>query len=79
MKTLWKYCDYRHCLKLRNQPLGKIILVCMLLRNAYVAMNGSQTCEYFICEPPSFEHWISQGPHAKPLPAELFTNLNENE
>ena len=77
IKTVWKYCDYKHCLKLRKQPLGKIFLVCMLLRNAHVTMNGNQAQEYFVCEPPTFEDWISQGPRAHPLPEELFNNFND--
>ena len=72
LKTTWKYCDYKHALKIRNQPLGKIFFVCMLLRNAHVTLNGNQTCDYFICHPPNLEHWLSQGPKARPLPAELF-------
>ena len=72
LKTIWKYCDYRHILKLRNQPVGKIVFVCMLLRNAHVTMNGNQAGEYFICHPPTFEHWVSQGPQAHPLPPDLF-------
>jgi hypothetical protein len=79
MKTIWKYCDYKHALKLRNQPLGKIFLVCMLLRNAHVTMNGNQASEYFVCEPPTFEHWVHQGPQAHPLPEALFRNLEEPE
>ena len=62
-------------LKLRNQPVAKIMFVCMLLRNAYVTMNGSQVSEYLISLPPSFEHWVSQGPSARPLPMILFMIL----
>ena len=72
LKTTWKYCDYKHALKIRNQPLGKIFFVCMLLRNAHVTLNGNQTCDYFICHPPSLEHWLSQGLRAKPLPVDIF-------
>jgi len=74
-KGLWKYLDYKHVLKLRNQPVAKIMFVCMLLRNAYVTMNGSQVSEYLISLPPSFEHWVSQGPSARPLPNNsIFSN-----
>jgi hypothetical protein len=55
-------------LKLRGQPVAKIIFVCMLLRNAYVTMNADQTAEYFMMLPPSFELWTSQGPHAHAIP-----------
>ena len=48
LKTTWKYCDYKHALKIRNQPLGKIFFVCMLLRNAHVILNGNQTSDYFV-------------------------------
>jgi hypothetical protein len=40
IKTLWKYCDYKHALKLRKQPVAKIVFVCMLLRNVLVALHG---------------------------------------
>ena len=55
-------------MKLRNQPVAKIMFVCMLLRNAYVTMNASQTSEYLDILPPSLEHWLSQGPRAHPIP-----------
>jgi len=31
LKTQWKYMNYKHVLKLRNQLVGKIVFVCMLL------------------------------------------------
>ena len=67
-KTLWKYCDYKHCLKIRQQPLGKIIFVSMLLRNAFITLCGSQILEYLDILPPSLENWTSQGPRARPIP-----------
>jgi len=60
--------DYKHVLKLRNQPVGIIVFVCMLLRSAYCSMNASQTSEYFSLKPPSFEDWVSAGPRAYPIP-----------
>jgi len=72
LKTLWKYLDYRHVLKLRNQPVGKFVFVCMLLRNAHVTMYGSQTSEYFNVRAPTFEHWVHQGPNAKPIPDDIL-------
>ena len=68
LKGEWKYMDYRHVLQLRKQPIAKIFFNCMLLRNAYITMHGSQSCEYFVCLPPSFEQWLEQGPSAHPLP-----------
>ena len=68
VKTLWKYCDYKHVLKIYKQPVAKIFFVCMLLRNALVALHGCQTTGYFEMLPPSVEEWTEQGPHARPLP-----------
>ena len=68
LKSQWKYLDYRHVLQLRSQPIGKIVFVCMLLRNAYVTMYGSQTTEYFLLLPPTFENWLEQGPRAHIIP-----------
>jgi hypothetical protein len=74
LKVHWKYCDYKHVLKLRQQPVGKIIFVCMLLRNAYVTLYGSQSTEYFCMLPPTFQAWLSQGPKARPLPTNSIFN-----
>jgi hypothetical protein len=52
---------------MREQPLGKIMLVCMLLKNAHACLNGCQTSQYFSFQPPSFEEWVSQGPLARPI------------
>ena len=65
---MWKYCDYKHVLQLRKQPIGKIIFVCMLLRNAHATMNANQSAEYFVMMPPTLEEWLSQGPRAHPIP-----------
>ncbi len=72
LKVTWKYMDYRHVLKLKNQPVAKIVFVCMLLRNAHVTMNGCQTSMYFNCNPPSFEHWTCRGRLYKPVPAGIM-------
>jgi hypothetical protein len=68
LKTLWKYIDYRHSLKLRKQPIAKIIFVSMLLKNAYICMNGCQAALYFNINPPSFEEWVLAGRKARELP-----------
>ena len=68
LKVLWKYCDYKDALQLRKQPVCKIFFVCMLLRNAHITMNGCQANPYFVMMPPTFEHWVSQGPDARPIP-----------
>ena len=39
-KGQWKYCDYKHVLQLRGQPVAKIMFICLL------TLNGSQVSEY---------------------------------
>ncbi len=68
LKTMWKYMDYKHVLKLRGQSVGKIVFICMLLRNAHLTIYGSQINEHFVMLPPSLKEWTSQGPRARPLP-----------
>ena len=72
LKVLWKYCDYRHVLKIRKQPVAKIVFVCMLLRNAHVTMCGGQGGEFLDMAPPTFEEWVSQGPSAHSIPLNCF-------
>jgi hypothetical protein len=72
LKMLWKYLDYKHVLKLRKQPVAKIVFVCMLLRNAHCSIYGNESSEYFNITPPSFEEWLSQGPDALPIPNDII-------
>ena len=39
-------------------------------------MNASQTSEYFLMMPPTFEDWTSQGKMAKPLPNNCVFSQN---
>lgn len=71
LKEQWKYCNWKVVLKLRKQPVAKIIFVCLLLRNTHVTMNACQTGEYFMMVPPSLEVWTSQGPRARPIPDDI--------
>jgi hypothetical protein len=59
---MWKLVDYRKALKIRAMPVAQMYLTAMLLRNAYVCMNGCQTAMYFKCKAPSFADWVSQDP-----------------
>ncbi len=67
-KGPWKYIDYKHVLKLNQQPIGKIVFICMLLRNAHVCLNGCQGGEYLDMLPSTLEEWTSQGSCAHPFP-----------
>jgi len=78
VKQLWKYCDYKHVLQLRKQPVAKIFFVCLLLRNIYVSLHGSQTSDYFTMTPPTLEEWTSQGRQAHPIPDNNIFSENFN-
>jgi DDE superfamily endonuclease len=60
----WKALDYRHGLKMRKQPVAKMYLVGMLLRNSYNCQNHGQTSLYFNCPPPTLHEWTAGGPRA---------------
>ena len=65
----WAFLEYKNVLKLRAMPVGQMCLIAMILRNAHVTMNGCNTAESFMCIPPSFEMWISEGPRYYQLPS----------
>lgn len=60
--VMWSMVDYKKVLKMQLMPVKNIYLTALVLRNAYVTMNGGTTPEYFNLLPPSFEVWVSQGP-----------------
>ena len=74
LKGQWKCLDYRHALKIKNQPLAKIVITCMILRNALNTIYGSQTSVYFNILPPTFEEWVHQGKQARPIPTDSLFN-----
>ena len=72
LKALFAYCQFEEALQMLSQPLAKIFFVCMLLRNAYVCLNGCQTSDYFRMLPPTLSHWTMNGPQFNPLPNDVF-------
>jgi hypothetical protein len=78
LKTIWKFLDWKRCLKLRKQPIAKIAFVAMILRNAHVTLNACQTAEYMQMIPPTLEEWLSQGPRAHELPDDFIFSPNYN-
>jgi len=76
VKVLWKYCDYKHILQMRRQPVAKIFFVCLLLRNVIVTLHGSQASDYLNMIPPTLEEWTSQGPCAQPIPDDNIFSPN---
>jgi hypothetical protein len=76
MKTLWKACTFKSCLKIRRQPLPKIFFVCFLLRNIHCTFYQCQSAGYFTFPAPEFEHYISQGKKGRPLPDDSIFSVN---
>lgn len=72
LKAIWKVCDWRIALQLRRQPVAKIVFVCFLLRIFHVCMYANQSADYFAMLPPELEHYLGQGPGAKPLPTDCI-------
>ena len=56
---LWNkfFVDTRN-LRLHLMPLGRLTRVGVILLNAYVCLNGSQTSSYFSCLPPSLSEYF---------------------
>ena len=72
LKSTWKVCEWKICLKLKNQPVAKIMFTCFLLKNILTTFYSCQTAEHFILQPPTFEDYIAQGPRARPIPPDII-------
>lgn len=59
---MWPMVDYMKKLKIQQMQVKNIYLTAMILRNAFVTINGGITAEYFKLVPPTFGTWTSQGP-----------------
>lgn len=80
VKAQWKICDWEIAMKLRGQPVAHIMFVCLMLRNIYVTLNGSQVSEYFNLNPPTLEEWTAQGLRAHPIPSDsIFSTEYDND
>lgn len=62
LKEMWSFIDFKKNLKLLKSPIGVVCVCAMILRNAYVTMNGNITSTYFNYQPPTLEDWTSRGP-----------------
>ncbi len=60
--TMWPLVDYSKVLKIRKMPVAKMYITAMIMRNAYVTINGCETTKYFNCVAPTLECWLAQGP-----------------
>ena len=78
LKSNWKVCNWKICLKLRQQPVAKIIFLCLLLRNILCTIQQCQVSDHFLSPALEFEDWISQGPKGRPLPMESIFYQHDN-
>ena len=57
--TSWfAFMDYKKNLKISLSCVGKMYLVCAILKNARTCLYGSLTSDYFNCEPPLLEEYL---------------------
>ncbi|CAH3017456.1 unnamed protein product [Porites evermanni] len=54
----FKFLDYKKNLKIGLSSVGKMYVVCALLRNAITCLYGNNTSDYFGIEPPSLEQYF---------------------
>lgn len=55
----FKFMDFRKNLKIGLSSIGKMYVVCAILRNALTCLYGNQTSSFFQLEPPSLEEYFS--------------------
>ena len=54
----FKFLVYKKNLKIGLSSVGKMYIVCALLRNAITCLYGNQTSEFFDLEPPTLEEYF---------------------
>jgi hypothetical protein len=57
---LYKFVDFAKGQKLMESPLAKHYIVAVLLANCHTCIYGDQHNEYFDCDPPSLDDYLSQ-------------------
>lgn len=54
----FSFLDFKKDLKIGLSAVGKMYIICALLRNAYSCLYGSETSSFFGVEPPSLEDYF---------------------
>ena len=55
----FKFMDFKKNLKIRLSSVGKLYVVCALLRNALTCLYGNSTSSYFKLNPPTLEEYFA--------------------
>ena len=56
--TCFKFIDFKKNLKIGLSSVGKMYVVCALLRNALTCLYGNQTSTFFELDPPSLQEYF---------------------
>ena len=54
----YKFLEYEKNLKIGMSSVGKMYVVCAILRNVLTCLYGNQTSEYFQLKPPTLEEYF---------------------
>ena len=55
----FKFMDLKKNLKIGLSSIGKLYVVCALLRNALTCLYGNSTSSFFELDPPTMEEYFS--------------------
>lgn len=55
----FKFMDFKKNLKIGLSPIGKMYIVCAILRNALTCLYGNSTSDFFELQPPSFQEYFT--------------------
>lgn len=58
MATYFKFIDFKKNLKIGLSSVGKMYVVCALLRNALTCLYGNQTSTFFELDPLSLQEYF---------------------
>lgn len=55
----FKFLDFKKNLKIGMSSVGKMYVVCALIRNALTCLYGNQTSKYFDLAPPTLQEYFT--------------------
>ena len=55
----FKFLDFKKNVKISLSAVGKMYIVCAILRNALICMYTNTTSEYFALDPPTIQDYFS--------------------
>ena len=55
----FKFMDFKKNLKIKLSSVGKMYVVCAILRNALTCLYGNQTSAFFHLDPPTLQEYFA--------------------